>query len=156
MREISFVGQKQKRKKGTLQHCDCKRGGEAAWGEWAHWLSQTYFLSATTATPGERVHFSHVIRIEQLTAGLTELAAALGACPACSLRTLPEVHKRLVHARTQADGNRTAYVEALLSRSPLAVCRVCRLYARDYACLGYPLPTPCASPECPLDALELR
>ena len=122
------------------------------WAEWAHWLSQTYVLSATTRREGQPVRFSHVLRLETLQEGLADLAPALGVPAWCAGSLLgSEVHLKMVHARRRADANRTVYANALQQRAPETVCLVCRLYASDYSCFGYALPPACRPPACSVD-----
>ena len=95
------------------------------------------------------LRFSHVLRLERLHLDLVDLARAVGATPGCKVY-MEEINGKLVYARQHGDASHAKYVEALIALAPGAVCRVCRIYASDYRCLGYPLPSPCQLDECQL------
>lgn len=126
------------------------RQPEGGYGSWAHWLSQTFFLSGTGgAQVQQRINFTHVLRLETLTEDLDELAKALGAQDGCRVELDAVSDARgLIHARRSGDSSHAIYVHELMTSAPQTVCRVCRIYQADYECLGYPLPNACQQTAC--------
>ena len=126
------------------------RQPEGGYGSWAHWLSQTFFLSGTGgAQVQQRINFTHVLRLETLTEDLDELAKALGAQEGCRVELDAVSDARgLIHARRSGDSSHAIYVHELMTSAPQTVCRVCRIYQADYECLAYPLPNACQQTAC--------
>ena len=116
---------------------------------WVHWLSQTFFLTATDGG-GRRLRFDHAVRVEHLDADLAAVKADLTGMPpsAASEKTGLAASKR---KNTNYKGVTDLYAAALASR-PI-ICLLCRIYADDYGCLGvYPLPERCLDTNlCPPD-----
>ena len=101
---------------------------------WVHWLSQTYFLSATNAA-GKRVELDYVARLERLDSDWAEIAAHLSG------RRSRGTAARAPRSNANHGGTVGLYVEAL--KRGTAVCVICAIYEQDYACLGYELPEEC-------------
>ena len=109
-------------------------------GKSSHWLSQTYWLSATDGA-GAPLHFDFVARVEQLEHDLKWLFGE----PSVRLSREADrsVAAELYQVGTHNHKDSTAvYVEALLQR-PEAACAVCSAYSHDYDCLGYARPDAC-------------
>ena len=109
-------------------------------GKSSHWLSQTYWLSATDSA-GAPLHFDFVARVEHLEDNLKWLFGET------SVRSLMEADRSvaadLYQVGTHNHKDSTAvYVEALL-QIPKAACAVCSAYTHDYDCLGYARPAAC-------------
>ena len=103
---------------------------------WVHWMSQTYFLSATDAA-GARLHLDFVARLERLDSDWAAIAAHVSGRAGTS-----ETAPRAQRSNANHGGTIAIYAEAL-RRSP-SICVVCNIYAQDYACLGYTMPKECA------------
>ena len=103
---------------------------------WVHWMSQTYFLSATDAT-GTRLHFDFVARLEKLDSDWAVIAAHVSGRAGTS-KTAPKAQR----SNANHGGTVALYADAL-RRSP-SICIICGIFAQDYACLGYEKPKECA------------
>ena len=113
-------------------------------GKSSHWLSQTYWLSATDST-GSPLHYDFVARVEQLEDNLKWLfgETAVRTSKEAERSVADELSASLYQVGHKNHKDSTAvYVEALL-QIPQVACAVCKAYQHDYDCLGYAQPEAC-------------
>ncbi len=113
----------------SLDHFDFQRVG------WVHWLSQSYFLSATDAA-GNTIPFDHVARVEDFASGMAEIGAVLGSSSSEARRS-----EHLKRSNSNHEGTVQLYADALTDTP--AICQVCALFAQDFDCLNYTRPWRC-------------
>ena len=115
-------------------------------GKSSHWLSQTYWLTATDST-GSPLHYDFVARVEQLEDNLkwlfgeTSVRNSKEADRSVSDELLSASSLYQVGSKNHKDST-AVYVEALL-QIPQVACAVCSTYKHDYDCLGYARPAAC-------------
>merc|ERR1719486_518 len=97
--------------------------------------TQSYFLSATDLS-GEPYTWNHIFRLEEVGDGLKQLEDETGI----SLKSTKE----------NTSGNnemKKMYFNAIFA-DLATLCSVCKVYAQDFACLGYAMPDRCTQESC--------
>ena len=103
-----------------------------------HWLTQSYFLSATRAS-GKPVIFQDVFKLEE--------NASVKLPPRATREGGALPHRATPASRADNVGGEADAKAAILlwiQREPRVACSLCRVYAQDFVCLGYPIPDICA------------
>jgi hypothetical protein len=124
---------------------------QARFSDEAHVRTQTFYLSSTDAA-GRPVPWHAIFKIDgpsfprQLSQLMTSVLLDAGASAAEAEATAARQDgvKRNSKARDAEWYGLLAEVEA----HPTLLCDVCHVYARDFVCLGYELPSKCTEPQC--------
>ena len=111
-----------------------------------HYLTQSYFLSATDAS-GKPIDWDLLVRLENFSSGISTAVHAMTTDDRRSRRG----GLKIFGPRNQKVGftaaARFALKAALLNATDL-MCDVCAVYGQDYVCLGYTVPSACLQRRC--------
>jgi len=99
-----------------------------------HWLTQSYFLGATDGA-GNPIQFQAVFKLED--GNIFENIS--------SLLTYVS-HSRIIN-RGGSTEIKKWFLEDVANDIQI-ICNLCRIYAQDFVCLGYPLPKICQGEQC--------
>jgi hypothetical protein len=98
--------------------------------------TQSYFLSATDKQ-GQPVDWSLVMRLEEFASELATLRNLTGL----------DIPNLIVQMSSGSRSMKQKYFDAIYS-DLATVCAVCKVYAQDFACLGYERPGNCTQTKC--------